>query len=48
MKYVKEILGGIGILIGIYLVLSHGEGAITLLDSLTKSAVKGVATLYNG
>ena len=45
MKYVREILSGIGILVAIYLVLSQGGGAVSLLNSLMQSATNGIKVL---
>ena len=45
MRYITEVFGGLAILIGIYLVLSHGGSAISLLNTFMQSATNGIRVL---
>ena len=45
MKYITDILSGIGILIAIYLILSEASGASQLISSFMTSMTSGIKTL---
>ena len=45
MKSVTEILSGIGILIGLYLILSQGSASVNLIKSIMDSATNGIKVL---
>lgn len=45
MKHITDILSGIGILIGIYLVLSHGGEAKRLIESVLENTTNGIKVL---
>ena len=45
LKYVTEILSGIGILIALYLILSNAKGTSNLISSFMDSMTKGIKTL---
>lgn len=45
MKSITDILGGIGILIGLYLILSNAEPTAKLFSTIIKSASNGVKVL---
>lgn len=45
MKDFKTIVGGIGLLIGIYLILSRGEESVKIVNSLAYNATVGIKTL---
>ena len=45
MKYITDILSGIGILIALYLILSQSAGASKLISSFMTSMTSGIKTL---
>ena len=45
MKHITDILSGIGVLIGIYLILSHGDETRKLISSVLTNATSGIKVL---
>lgn len=45
MKSIVAIVGGIFMLIGIYLFINKGDSTVKIIDSLGKNATAGIATL---
>jgi hypothetical protein len=45
MKDLVTVLGGIGLLIGLFLVLNKGKDSVSIIEALGKNATKGIATL---
>lgn len=45
MGRIASIVGGIGILIGIYLFLSHGSETTSIIRTMASSATAGIKTL---
>ena len=45
MKNITEILGGIGILIAIYLLLSHGNNTTSFIDTVLNGATNMIKVL---
>ena len=45
MNHLTKILGGIGILIAIYLVLSNGSQSIKIVESISSNALNGIQVL---
>ena len=45
MNHLTKILGGIGILIAVYLVLSNGGQTIKIIDSISSNALNGIQVL---
>jgi len=45
MRDVVAIIGGIGILIGMYLVLRNGKEAVNIVDTIAKNSISGIKTL---
>jgi hypothetical protein len=45
MSKIVGIVGGIGILIGVYLFLSHGDSTAKIINTLASNSVSGIKTL---
>ena len=45
MATVSKVLGGIGILIAIYLVLSRASDSVAVVDVIGKNAINGISVL---
>ncbi|MCM3176229.1 hypothetical protein [Paenibacillus sp. MER 99-2] len=45
MRDIVAICGGIGILIGIYLVLNKGTQSVNIINAFAGNAIKGISTL---
>jgi hypothetical protein len=45
MKGLVAIIGGIFMLIGIYLFINKGDATVKIIDSLGKNAIGGISTL---
>lgn len=45
MSKISGIVGGIGLLIGLYLVLRHGDESIGIISTIAENSVKGIKTL---
>lgn len=45
MSYVMEIMSGIGILIGMYLVLTHATDAVQIISTIASNSLDGIQIL---
>lgn len=45
MRDLVGIIGGIGILIGIYLFIKNGDNTVKVINSIASNATKGISTL---
>jgi hypothetical protein len=45
MSKLVGVLGGIGLLIGIYLFLARGKESVSIINSLASNSISGIKTL---
>lgn len=45
MKNLVTILGGIGFLIGMFLVLSNGDKSVKIIETIATNSTQGIKTL---